>query len=41
MPIKIYKTQTFNKIFSCFETKHKTQTRIFDLHVQPNPAKLE
>ena len=39
MPIKIYKTQTFNKIFLCFETKHKkhkTQTQIFDLHAQPN-----
>ena len=42
MPIKIYKTQTFNKIFLCFETKHKkhkTQTQIFGLHAQPNPAK--
>ena len=39
MPIKIYKTQTFNKIFLCFETKHKkhkTQTQIFGLHAQPN-----
>ena len=35
MPIKIYKTQTFNKIFLCFETKHKkhkTQTQIFVFH---------
>ena len=42
MPIKIYKTQTFNKIFLCFETKHKqhkTQIQIFGLHAQPNLAK--
>ena len=35
MSIKIYKTQTFNKIFLCFETKHKkhkTQTQIFVFH---------
>ena len=39
MPIKIYKTQTFNKIFLYFETKHKkrkTQTQIVGLHAQPN-----
>ena len=32
-------TKTFNKIFLCFETKHKntkTQTQIFGLHAQPN-----
>ena len=28
--------KTFNKIFLCFETKHKTQTQIFGLHAQPN-----
>ena len=40
MPIKIYKTQAFNKIFLCFETKHKkhkTQTQIFGLYAQHKP----
>ena len=40
MPIKIYKTQAFNKIFLCFDTKdkkHKTQTQIFDLYAHHKP----
>ena len=40
MPIKIYKTQAFNKIFLCFDTKdkkHKTQTQTFDLYAHHKP----
>ena len=37
MPTKIYKTKkTFNKIFLCFENKHKTQTHTFSPHAQLN-----